>query len=429
MFSIDNVITAQTQLLTFRFKENHDVEEIREAMRYMFSIYPKLRSVVEPTLFSYRFRVLDDNSRELEVLFNDAFRVVRNMQYNSKEYIEYRRNLINEPFSLEQGLPIKIRYIPDDPTPVLLLSMHHIACDGVGWFHMENSLLKYLNGKHPPEIPIDNPSLLPALLNKPYYTAPMQLYRSFKIFRDSQRKNKGHVIIPASSRPTDFFGPVGVHQHFLTHDLKKLKSKSKEIGYSINVLHLTALTMALSRGPGKDKGNVVGIMVSMDLRTNFEEKKPVFGNYVVEFMVRTPKKYWDNPKEILHTIDEQLKLNMQRVKNKEIVFPLFVDKLFTLVGKKNYARGARQVKKKGLLQTSCAFSTLGNIDFINSHGTKAQVCETMSIVPQHCLFVTSSSLDGKTNTNVSYPEDEFAHDDILEFIKRYEQAMGELLTL
>ena len=429
MLALEDVITAQTQLLAFRFKEKHSAEEMRQAMRYMLTIYPKLRSVVEPTLFSYRIRIFDDNDRQLEVLFNDAFRVVPNVVYASEEFVTFRRNLLNEPFSLEQGLPLKMRYFPDDPQPVLFVSMHHMITDGLGWFHMEHSLLKYLNGEKPPLVPLDSPNMLPALIKKPYSTLPRQIYNSYKIYRKALQETKGEVIVTPSSRPVDFWGPVGMLQRFVSLDLKSLKKVSKALGYSINTMHLAALTMASIRGPGRDTGNTVCIVMSVDLRPFFEDKPPVFGNYTGIFTVRVPKRCWDDPKEIMRVIQEQMGKGMDSFKNKEIIFPWLIDKLFTVIGKKFYAWGARWVRKKGLVSMTFAFSTFSNIDIINSHGTKAQVSETMSLVPQYGLFVTSASLEGRTYIDISYPEAEYTHEEIEAFYNRYEQALGEILAL
>ena len=144
--AMDKVNPAQSHLIIIRFQTRHNVEEIQAAMRYLISIYPKLRSVLVPTLLSYRLKVLDDNDRRIDAIFHASFRVEHALQYDSEKYIEYRRRLFNEPFSLEHGLCIKICFIPDNSHPVLLVSLHHLVADGMGWLHMLDSLLAFLNG-------------------------------------------------------------------------------------------------------------------------------------------------------------------------------------------------------------------------------------------------------------------------------------------
>jgi NRPS condensation-like uncharacterized protein len=429
MFSLEDVITAQTQLLYFRFNEPIGAEDIREAMRYMLTIYPKLRSVIMPTFFSWRYRILDDDSQQLEVLFNDAFRVEPDMASDTREFEDYARNFLNESFSLQQGLPLKMRYFSHGPQPILLVSMHHTAGDGVSWINMLMSLRKYLNGERPPFVPLDNPSMLWGVVKKPFWTIPKQLWQSYKLYTEIGKEYRGDKLITPTTKSADYWGPVGLYPTFHSRDFAAVKKLSKALGYSINVLQLTALAMACSRGPARESGNTISIAMSIDLRPYFEEKAPLFGNYVSLFPVRIPKKAWDDPMAMLKTVDDQMKIWIERFKNKQLSFPILLEKMMTVVGKKYYAWGARIVRKQGKLNMSFAFSTLGSFDIVNKEGTRAQICELRSIVPQYGVFVTSSSLSGRTITSISYPEAEYSRAEIEVFYQAYEKAMDELLAL
>ena len=429
MFSLEDVITAQTQLLYFRFDEPLGAEEIREAMRYMLTIYPKLRSVIVPTLFSWRYRILEDDDQQLEVLFNDAFRVEPDMASDTPAFDQYARNLLNEPFSLQSSLPIKMRFFPQGSQPILLVSMHHSAGDGVSWIHMLMSLRKYLNGGRPPLVPLNDPSMLLGIIKKPFATIPKQLWDSYKLFTEVGREFRGDKLITPTVRQADFWGPVGLYPTFHSRDLTDIKKGSKTLGYSINVLHLTALAMACSRGPARENGNVISIAMSIDLRPYFEGKAPVFGNYVSIFPIRISRQDWDDPLAILKTVNDQMQIWIERFKNKRMSFPLLLEKLMTLVGKKYFTWGARVVRKQGKVNMSFAFSTLGSFDIVNKEGARAQICELRSIVPQYGMFVTSSSLAGRTITSISYPEAEYTRAEIEAFYLAYEQALDELLAL
>jgi hypothetical protein len=174
---------------------------------------------------------------------------------------------------------------------------------------------------------------------------------------------------------------------------------------------------------------VISIAVSIDLRPFMEDKTPVFGNYVSLFYVRVPKKYWDDHREMLRVVNEQMQIWMDRFKNKEMSYPILVEKLLTLVGKKNFAWGARVARKKGQVNMSFAFSTMGNLDMVNKAGTRFHICELRSIVPQYGMFITSCSLGGKTINSISYPEAEYTPAEIGAFYDAYEKALDELLTL
>jgi len=78
---------------------------------------------------------------------------------------------------------------------------------------------------------------------------------------------------------------------------------------------------------------------------------------------------------------------------------------------------------------TCAFSNLGNLDNLNSHGEKAQVCEAIATVAAPNLFISTSVLDGKINTIFSFPEAEFTEKEVGKIIQSFEHELGELLIL
>jgi hypothetical protein len=292
-------------LTTLRFKTKHSPEELHGAMRYMLSIYPRLRSILEPTFFSFRLRILEDD-KKLDVLFNDVFEVVNNIAYGSEDYLEYRRALLNMPFSLENELPVRIRYIPDEPGPVLLFSVHHMIYDGKSWEHMLDSLMSYLNGNRPPLVPLDSPSMMPALLVRPFFKVPQQIFRSYKVFREETRKFRDIKVLSLLKCPSNFSGPYDFHQEVIFDDLASIRSRPRESGYTLTVLLLGALAVSLSRMSKKDKQNtMINILVSVDLRPYFHKKPPVFGNFVFPLTIHLLSRYLDHPKELLDEIRSQ----------------------------------------------------------------------------------------------------------------------------
>ncbi len=429
--AMNDVLKSMSQVITIRFKTKQHIEDVRNASRYMVSIYPRLRSVVEPTWFSYGIRILDDvdDKRRIDILFNDAFRVRRDIAYNSEEYIDYRRDLLNEAFSLEQGLPIKFRYLPDDAQPVLLISVNHVTCDGMAYIHLMNSLIAYLNGKKIPAIPVDNPSLKPVLLEKNYLKIPSQLYKSYKIFKNELQEIKNDRIIPASADSVDFLGSVGTHQKALSYDLKTILSKSRELGCSLTVFILAAISISFFRRSDENCGNVAGILLPFNLRPFFDENPPVFGNYVRATMIRSYRKHVNNPKQLFKEIQNQLIKFKTQTENKEIIFPWLIEEAHMLIGRKNYARAARILKKRGRLRLTCHNSNLGSMDGLNTHGTKCQVCEAISTAPSYSLVIGIASLDGHINTSISYPEADFTYEEIEDLFKSIEHEIGELFKL
>jgi len=377
LLSLEDVLPSMNQFITLRFKTKHSVEEVKDALGYLLTVYQKLRSVVEPTLFSYRVRMYEAHDENLKVLFDAAFRVRRHLVFGSDEFIEYRRALLNEPSALEFSLPIKIIYLPDDPNPVLFLAVHHMICDGMGWVNLLNALLSYLNGKTPSFISLDAPGLLSEFIKEPLFKLPAQIYHSYKIYREDARKQKGRKIINPSSRPADFFGPVDVHHHVLSPDEAAVTLKAKKMGGSLSVLLLAVLSITLARRAGIEDGDTLSIIFSIDLRPYFKGKRPVFGNYSGSCIINVPRELCESPGELVKAINTQLIQNMIRLKRKEAIYPMLITKLTTLVGRKNYARGAKFAKAGGLVPMTCAVSNVGDLDKINSHGERAQVAEAI----------------------------------------------------
>ena len=427
--AMEGVFASFGSVITLRFKEMHSSEEIREAMRYMVKIYPRLRSLVEPTLCSYRIRILEDNDEKLETLFHDAFKVKETLKYDSNGYLDYRNRLLNKPFALEESLPIRFRYIPESPRPVLLLSVHHLVGDAVAVHHLFSSLLLYLNGQRPESVPLENPGLLPAFLDRPYSVALMQIIRSFKIFLKEIRESGKKTTILASQRPATYYAPVHTYPHHLPFDLAIIKSASKAIGCTVTVFFLAAVTTAFARRKDFRGGEIVRINVGVNLRPYFNGQSPIFGNYSTVFAINIPRELEKNPLGLIEEIKGQLTRNTNQIKNKEICFHMLLQKLFTFAGRKNVARIMRMAKRKGLFRSTCAVATVGNIDFLNSYGAKAQVCEAIGIAPNFQLFIGQNSLDGKIFMEFSYSEAEFTLEEIKRFVQTLETSLGELLHL
>ncbi len=426
----EDVQTAAADIVTIRFKTKHSSEEIRNAMRYIISIYPRLRSVIEPTLFSYRLRILDDKGKRVKVLFNDSFRVRNNLLHDSDEFIEYRRELLNDSFSLGQELPIKIRFIPDDPMPVLLISVHHVICDGMAWLHMVNSLMAILNGKKPSLVPPESPSIIPATLGKLSLKTPRRIYRAFKNFKNDRKSTKqDNATIHGSSRPTDFFSPVDTYQHIISYDLPTILAKSRELNCSITVLLIAALSISIGKRSGKDNGNIVNTLLPVDLRSYCDGKQPEFCNYVAFLMINAHRKYWDIPKQLLKEINSQLTQGITKYKNKEMFFHLLIQQFNRIVGKKIFVRGMKQLISEDLLPITYNFSNLGNLERLNTHGTRAQVDEVIAVIPIRRLFLVTSSLNGRINTNFLYPEAEYTRTEIKELVLSFEHELGNLLNI
>jgi NRPS condensation-like uncharacterized protein len=270
---------------------------------------------------------------------------------------------------------------------------------------------------------------MPAIMGKQLSKIPRQLLNSYKFILSSSKEHKGETVIPASSHPKYFVGPLDLHHQTLKHGLNEIKSKTMEFGCSINTFILTAVAITMSRGPGRTCGNTIGIGVPIDLRPYFPGKPPIFGNYLAGVEVRITRQNWDNPKAILDEIDFQMNTFKRLIKQKEMIIPNLFLEIPIILGKKNYARIISDLIGKGLTKRTCGVSNIGNIDHLNSYGTKAQVIDAISTAPSQGVLIVINSIGNVLNTKVSFQEAEFSRQEILILVRDLELAIEELLNL
>jgi len=423
----NKILPSITQIITIRFKTKHSPDEIKRAMRRILSLYDRLRLYVRPTLFSHRIFIYDDDDSITEKYFKGSFRVIPGVTYDSPRYLEYRRKVLNEPFSLESELPLTISYFPDDPEPVLLLSVHHLVCDGMGWIHMIDALMAILNGESPPPVPLEDPSLTGAIFEKPYYRFPLQLLRSYRKYKETVRERKNDKVYMLPHIHSDTLGLFDMQQQYLAIDLAALKKKAGEMNCTINVLIFAALAIAMRKRTAEHSGNAVHIIFYIDLRPFFDGRRPIYGNFVSSAIIRVEEKLFSDYMGMIRKINAQLNRNLEIVSSRDLLYPFLLNKLSTFLGIRIYTWLALYfLKKRDALLPSCLYSNLGNLDRLNSHGTHARLTEALASVGQMGIFFTTSTIDDRMSTNVSYPSDEYSYNEIREFIRMIEVSLGEI---
>ena len=429
--AFENFVPSMGMITTLRFRTKHSSHEIRDAMRHMLLIYPKLRTFIKPTVFGYKFRILEDNNK-LDLLFDDAFAVVHDIIYDSEEYLIYRRELLNKPFSLKNELPIRVRYFPDGKYSILLFCIHHIILDGGSWHHLLNSLISHLNGEKTSIVPLYSPRLATFLLKRPLLKVPQQILKSYKFFRKDAREIKDANIINISKQSSHKFGPIDLYQNELYKDINSIRSRLRESGYSLSVLIISAISLTAAHSLRiKQKNNLISILVSVNLRPYFRDNKFIFGNYVVPLMIHVFQRHLDNPFLLLKEISSQLKGKLNRIKKKEDLFRFFIGRTLTFIGEKNYARIIKLVfiNNKVAFPLTFQFSNLGSLDSLNSHGNKAQVYEAIPISPSLTPFFTVSSLGGRLIYNYTYPKSDFSRVEIIQFSHILNKKFEEVVNL
>jgi hypothetical protein len=278
--------------------------------------------------------------------------------------------------------------------------------------------------------PVDDPSLIPAIVEKPFYRIPFQFYRSLKTYRSIASGKKRCTVIHSSRHPSNRFGTVNLYRRVLSHDVESIKRVSAALKCSITVLIVAALTRVLIRRDQENRtGDTVGIFHAIDLRPLFPDP-PRVGNYALFSKLNIRKEFWQELPSMIGEINRQWKENVERYRQREmLVFYLLDVFLPTVFGRKLLARMIEKTRlnKGRMINGTCFVSTGGSLDRFNTHGNAATVIEFVDSATINHLFVAITSLGGKVSTNITYPEDDFSSEEIREIARSLDDTLGEIL--
>ncbi len=421
--ALEGVVGSVTQLIVMRLETGVSREAMRTAVRDVVRAYPRLRTVVEPTLFSHRLRVLDDG--DIDQLFDDAFRVVTHVSSDPASLEGYVAELVNEPFALERGLPIRLRYVANGPHPALILMVHHVVCDGRSVMMTVEAIMRALNGKLVEPLAIDAPTMLPAVLPTGFGARLASVWRSFRDQRAQARAMRGRRVTRFGSLDATRFGVVGVRLHVLPVGMDELKRASIARGCTVTALVLAALVEAFGRRVnGEDEAgrDAVAIRLSVDLRKYFPKgRAPTFGNYVGTFLVYAGAV---DAGRALATVSAQMREGLERFERKLMSYPLLLAELYAAIGRKMFALAAIASKRKGTLPAmTCHYSNLGNLDGLNAKDATVRLFGLLATAPNVGPFVVTSGLGDSLAVTLSYGKNEATDAEVYALLERLDDAI------
>src|SRR5690606_2647111 len=90
---------------------------VRQTLRELATAFPRLRAVIEAGPWMDRLRILPDD-RGVAQLFDDAYRVEHGVDLDDPDALQaWHSARLNEPLSLERGLPWRARFLPHPTQP------------------------------------------------------------------------------------------------------------------------------------------------------------------------------------------------------------------------------------------------------------------------------------------------------------------------
>jgi hypothetical protein len=412
--ALEGVAGTIAHVHVLRFDEAHTDAQLRAGVRELVRTCPRLRALIEPHRFGHRLCVLSDGER-IERLFEQAFCVVPGAG-DAVSLHTFLNQLANEPFDLERALPLRARVLTGGSRPILVLSLHHVVCDGRGAIQLLDRLMAHLNGGTLAVMPLDDASMLPAILPR---LAPGQFLDGARRLWRSLRRRARWRGRPALSlvKERTTFGPIGVRLHDVPVALAVIKAAARARDCTVTELLLAALTASFAGRAQPRAGAVATVRLSLDLRRYFPAaRRPAFGNYVASFLVRATG--WNQLEATVAELRAQLREVIGRFERKEMSVPLLLAELAPrLLGRRLLAWCVRALKRRArLAQVTLHYSNLGDVDLLNRHGARARAGSLAFFTPALGPYVGCVGLAGRLSLGVSYPRAEIGGsviDDVL----------------
>lgn len=414
---------AHTHLV--RFRTAQDADELRALVRQLIRETPRLRARPVPTLFGWRLAVLPEGDA-VDRLSDRAWRIVPEVGADEEALRRFVTQVINEPFELESELPLRVYLIEGGAQPLLLFSVQHMVCDGRGMMELMARLMARLNGQQAQPVPMDSPSMVPALLPSPptFINSLRSLWRSFWLSRrDGVTRRRLTPLLAGTPGPA--FGRTGVRIYRSLASLPALKEAAHRHGCTVTELMIAALATGFGRDREPDGQSAILVRLSIDLRPYFPaERRPAFGNFVASFVVSLPR--WRELTTTIAEVRAQIRDNVGRFERKEMSFPLIAAELTPrLLGRALLGRAAQALKRRGRLQpVTFHYSNLGNLESLNRFGARAQLDQLTTFGPAVGPFFCSGGLADRLSLGITYPAAEIDEVEIDEVLKSAERALA-----
>lgn len=401
---------------------------MRQTLRELVSACPRLRSVVEPTALSYRMRILPDDE-QIDQLFDDAYLEEADIDAADRDALEALHNrLINRDLPLERGMPWCARFVPHATQPALLFSIHHIVGDGRSMVQILSAIMARLNGAPMRAWPLDDPSMLPAVMPLKWWHWPGNILRWWRNARSDKQAAKGLNIVTLTRRQSPRYTTSGICYHEVPCAAEDMKRLAQAHGTTVNTLLTNAIGNAfLSLAPDDPKA-AAAIRISVDLRRYFPQgTTPAFGNFVHSFLVLVRRH--PDLKTQLASLETQVKTHLARYHRREYALPLLFYEALPLLGRNLFSYLIVNSKAKGTLPTlSGHITNLGASEFLNPPDAKTRLNELWPTTLSSAFLIFAVILNGRQFLCLVHQHDEIPQEAVEAFRKAFDTQIRQLMT-
>lgn len=403
-----------------------DATQVRQALRELTTAFPRLRSVIEPGPWRDRLRILPDD-RTVDQLFDDAYRIEPGVDLADLAALQaWHSTRLNEPLSLERGLPWRARFLPHPSQPGLLFVVHHIVGDGRSMVQLLCAILARLNGQPIAASPLDSPSMHAAVTPAHLWQWPAALWRSWRQGRADARAAHGQQVITLAQRRSPRFTTSAIRYHELPCPADAMKQFARAHHSTQNTLMTALVANAFLAPHAANLHAVAALRISVDLRRYYPEgQAPTFGNYVSSFTVRA--RHQPTLAAQIADIDAQIQQHLARYERRDHALPLTLYEWLPLIGRTRYRQLIAASKARGTLPVlSCHLSNLGSAEFINPKDASVRLQALWPATVSTALLLGVLSLNGRQFLTVIRQCDETDDEAVAAFLARLDQQFASV---
>ncbi|HIV73114.1 MAG TPA: hypothetical protein H9903_19415 [Candidatus Aquabacterium excrementipullorum] len=423
----DGPMAQLNQAYILRFDDPVTADEVRAACRRLISAYPRLRGVMEATPRRFQLRILPEDA-QLEDLFNLAFRVEHIDLDDLAAVRRWHELSLNDPMAMQRGLGVRMQFVPHPTRPAMIWNVHHLLADGRSMVMCVEALMKLLNGQAIADVPVDNPSMLPAVLPARWWQIPAKLLAAHRAQKAEQRERARYEIVRLPSKRSARYLSTGVQHHELGCLSKDLSKAAKARGGSGNSMLMAAMGTALLEMAGNRPGTAALVRVSVDLRRYFPEgTAPTMGNYVATLDILLPQEVPDT--ERVRWIDTRMREGMERFTQRTMILPLLPYEWLGGIRTHDYSRLIMRAKRLDALpHLSCHTTNIGSADAFNPPGARVRLSELYPTVSGVAPLMVFVSVNGRQVMVCSHQRDEYEDRDMQALITGAQSVLNRWMA-
>ncbi len=409
-----------------RFDDPVTADDVRAACRRMMSLFPRLRGVLEPTARRFQLRILDEDD-QFEILFDQAFRTEHIELDDPAAQRRWHERALNDPVALQRGLGVRMQFVAHPTRPAMIWSAHHLLVDGRSIVMCLEALVKLLNGLPVDALPLDNPSMLPAVLPAHWWQIPGRLLAAHRAQKAEQRERARYEIVRLPAKRSARYLSTGVQHHEFGCLSRDLSLAAKARGGSGNSMLMATMGTAMLELAGNRPGTAALIRVSVDLRRYFPEgTAPTMGNYVATLDILLPQEVPDA--ERVRWIDARMRAGMDRFTQRTMILPLLPYEWLGGIRTHDYSRLIMRAKRLDTLpHLSCHTTNIGSADAFNPPGARVRLSEIYPTVSGVAPLMVFVSVNGRQVMVCSHQRDEYEDRDMQALIERAQSVLNRWL--